>query len=209
MALPWNNWYHSSSESSQRFSPPFTSLSVHCSLWIEHLPFCKFATFWPLTHDERVREIFRINTFLSGEGTQSTSVKFYKGFILNFRYPPVVYLNPLWKGPSWLMPMCRWAMNSSPSSVLAVSCLNPCRWTTSLLNTPEGTRVWYFTLQSETSFPLAESDLNHRCLEGQDDTNIALKVASLWQEMIPSAEKVTKTYFNHLQSVSNDSLKTP
>lgn len=58
-----------SPESPQRLSPPLTSLSVHCSLWIEHLPFCKFA-FWSLTTDERVREKFTINTFLSGRNSK-------------------------------------------------------------------------------------------------------------------------------------------
>lgn len=90
--------------------------------------------------------------------------------------------------------------------------VNPSR-----LNTLKATGVRCFPLQSKIcrvpppSPPPAESLLNHGRLEGHEDTDIALQVASLLQRIITLAEEVTKIYLSaiHLQSVSNDSPKTP
>lgn len=72
------------------------------------------------------------------------------------------------------MSACRWAVDSSPCNVPAVSGLNPCRWTSSLLHTLERTAVRCFTLHSEISSHSSMFLINHGSWEGQEDTNIAL-----------------------------------
>lgn len=72
------------------------------------------------------------------------------------------------------MSACIWAVNSSPSNDPAVSGLNPCRWTSSLLHTLEGAEVRCFTLHSEISSHSSMFLINHGCWEGQEDTNIAI-----------------------------------
>ena len=170
-------------------------LPVHCSLWTEHRPQCECVKSPSSDPSPLMRGWGKnLDKYIVVKGRNSKwlcstlqNIKMWR-FYLEFKYLPVVQLNPLWKRPShmqlnWLVSVCRWAMNSCLSNAPIISGLNPCQWILSLLHTLEATLVRHFNLQSEIPSPLAESILNHGCSAGQEDTNAALPVASPLQRI--------------------------